>query len=158
MRGKKKMQQKESFLKTKKGKIVVGSVVGSVVGLLAILVICYIIGCWPFSNPSITEYVDKFGVEVKALVTDKAEDDKTKNNTIVTNVETKINTLKTKVEQANEKRATDKKIKTDEIDALKTAAGLLKDKETKLKFKEEAEKFTPKVEALVTNLKTEINK
>ncbi|WP_284928253.1 hypothetical protein [Candidatus Phytoplasma sp. AldY-WA1] len=155
------MQQKESFLKTKKGKIVVGSVVGSVVGLLAILVICYIIGCWPFSNPSITDYVDKFGVEVKALVTDKAEDDKTKNNTIVTNVETKINTLKTKVEQANEKRATDKKIKKDifdEIDNLKTAAGLLKDKETKLKFKEEADKFTPKVEALVTNLKTEINK
>lgn len=152
------MQQKESFLKTKKGKIVVGSVVGSLSILLVYLTIAYIIKWFPFS-PSITEAdVTKFGTDVTALVKDKEEADKAKNNAIVTKVETKINELKTQVENVNKKRDENKKIAIKIIEDLKTAAVQLKDKETKDAFKTEADKFIKEVDKLVTDLKKEINK
>nr|QQX99700.1 immunodominant membrane protein [Candidatus Phytoplasma vitis] len=151
------MQQKESFLKTKKGKIVVGSV-GSVVGVLVLfLIIAYFASVWLF-NPTITEKdLTTFKTDVEKLVGDgKATDVKADNNKIVEAVENKINALKTQVEQVDKKRADNKKIKTEKIDTLKTEAVKLKDKETKVAFKEEATKFKTKVDTFVTEFKEEI--
>nr|QQX99688.1 immunodominant membrane protein [Candidatus Phytoplasma ulmi] len=150
------MQQKENFLKTKKGKIVVGSV-GSVVGVLVLyLIIAYIMKWVPFGISINNTDLTTFKADVEKLVADeKATDVKADNNKIVEAVENKINALKTQVEQVNEKRA-NKKIKTEKIDTLKTEAGKLKDKETKTAFKEEATKFKTSVDKFVTEFKEEI--
>jgi hypothetical protein len=158
MRGKKKMQQKESFLKTKKGKIVVGSVVGSIIGLLVILAICYFMECWPFGKTSITEEnVTQFGTDVKALVEDtKVKSSATENNKIVVDVVKKIEALKKQVDKVNNKRDEAKQITTSGIDKLKTEAEKLKDKD-ETNFKTASKTFTTEVDNLVTSLKSDIN-
>ncbi|WAN63663.1 immunodominant membrane protein [Candidatus Phytoplasma rubi] len=150
------MQQKESFLKTKKGKIVFGSV-GSVVGVLVLyLIIAYFVSIWPFS-PSITNKdLTTFKTDVEKLVTDKETDVKLENDKIATEVEKKIDDLKTQVIKVNKKRADNKQIKTEKIDNLKTEAGKLKGKETKAAFKDEATKFKTNVDTFINSFKEDI--
>nr|QQX99686.1 immunodominant membrane protein [Candidatus Phytoplasma ulmi] len=149
------MQQKENFLKTKRGKIIVGSV-GSVVGLLLlILTICFFMGKWPFSSKITEKDVTDLQASVKKSV-ETAGKDKDENNKTYEKVKTEITTFETKVKAINEKRADDKKIAMTDIDALKTAVEGLKDKNTEGEFKAAAETFKNAVDKSIGTLKTEI--
>nr|QQX99695.1 immunodominant membrane protein [Candidatus Phytoplasma ulmi] len=149
------MQQKENFLKTKRGKIIVGSV-GSVVGLLLlILTICFFMGKWPFS----LKITEKDVIDLQASVKKSVETlgkDKDANNKTYDKVKKEITTFETKVKAINEKRADDKKIAMTDIDALKTAVEGLKDKNNEEEFKTAAKTFTDAVDKSVGTLKTEI--
>nr|QQX99677.1 immunodominant membrane protein [Candidatus Phytoplasma ulmi] len=149
------MQQKENFLKTKRGKIIVGSV-GSVVGLLLlILTICFFMGKWPFSSKITEKDVTDLQASVKKSV-ETAGKDKDANNKTYDKVKTEITTFETKVKAINEKRADDKKIAMTDIDALKTAVEGLKDKNTEDEFKAAADTFKNAVDKSIGTLKTEI--
>nr|QQX99684.1 immunodominant membrane protein [Candidatus Phytoplasma ulmi] len=114
------MQQKENFLKTKRGKIIVGSV-GSVVGLLLlILTICFFTEKWPF-NVSINEKdLNTFKTAIEAELKDeKVKDTGAENNNIVNTVKDKIVNFENKVEKFNKKRDDNKKIDASKIKALK---------------------------------------
>nr|QQX99681.1 immunodominant membrane protein [Candidatus Phytoplasma ulmi] len=149
------MQQKENFLKTKRGKIIVGSV-GSVVGLLLlILTICFFMGKWPFS----LKITEKDVIDLQASVKKSVETlgkDKDANNKTYDKVKKEITTFETKVKAINEKRADDKKIAMTDIDALKTAVEGLKDKNNEEEFKAAAKTFTDAVDKSVGTLTTEI--
>nr|QQX99649.1 immunodominant membrane protein [Candidatus Phytoplasma ulmi] len=149
------MQQKENFLKTKRGKIIVGSV-GSVVGLLLlILTICFFMGKWPFSSKITEKDVTDLQASVKKSV-ETAGKDKDANNKTYDKVKKEITTFETKVKAINEKRADDKKIAMTDIDALKTAVEGLKDKNTEDEFKAAAKTFANAVDKSIGTLKTEI--
>nr|QQX99699.1 immunodominant membrane protein [Alder yellows phytoplasma] len=149
------MQQKENFLKTKKGKIVVGSV-GSVVGVLVLyLIVAYIISMWPFAAKITEKDLATFKTDVEKLVADEKAGSKTENDTTAKKVEERIEEVKKLVDKVNEKRASDKKIDTKKIEDLKTEAGKLKDKE-KEAFKTVAAEFKTKVGSFVTSFKEDI--
>nr|QQX99647.1 immunodominant membrane protein [Candidatus Phytoplasma ulmi] len=149
------MQQKENFLKTKRGKIIVGSV-GSVVGLLLlILTICFFMGKWPFSLKITEKDVTNLQTSVKKSVETLGKN-KDANNKTYDKVKKEITAFETKVKAINEKRADDKKIAMTDIDALKTAVEGLKDKNTEEEFKAAAQTFADAVDKSVGTLTTEI--
>nr|QQX99690.1 immunodominant membrane protein [Candidatus Phytoplasma ulmi] len=149
------MQQKENFLKTKRGKIIVGSV-GSVVGLLLlILTICFFMGKWPFNSKITEQDVTNLQASVKKSV-ETVGKDKDANNKTYAKVKKEIEAFETKVKAINEKRNDDKKIAMTDIEALKTAVEGLKDKDTEDKFEEAAKTFAEAVDKSVGTLKTEI--
>nr|QQX99679.1 immunodominant membrane protein [Candidatus Phytoplasma ulmi] len=156
------MQQKENFLKTKRGKIIVGSV-GSVVGLLLlILTICFFVEKWPF-NVSINEKdLNTFQTAIEdELKDEKVKDTGADNNKIVNTVKDKIVNFENKVEKFNKKRNDDKKINANKIKALKDkiTGDDFKDKD-KTAFKEAITKtkFKTDLEAFVNDAKEQIKK
>nr|QQX99665.1 immunodominant membrane protein [Candidatus Phytoplasma ulmi] len=149
------MQQKENFLKTKRGKIIVGSV-GSVVGLLLlILTICFFMGKWPFGLKITEKDATNLQESVKKSV-ETAGKNKEANDKIYNKAKKEIKEFETKVTEINEKRADDKKIAMTDIDALKTAVKGLKNKDTEETFKAAAKIFTEAVDKSIETLKTEI--
>ncbi|AYJ01033.1 hypothetical protein CWO85_00565 [Candidatus Phytoplasma ziziphi] len=141
------MQQKESFLKTKKGKIVVGSVTGSIVLLLSILLLCWYKEVWPF-GPKITE------TNVKDLTND-LNGTKTaaeKHDVLEKFITDKVNKVNKKLDDANEGT---KKIGFDQINEVKNQLAALKAKTTAI-TPEDTTKLQTAVTALDTYLKAAI--
>nr|QQX99667.1 immunodominant membrane protein [Candidatus Phytoplasma ulmi] len=154
------MQQKENFLKTKRGKIIVGSV-GSVVGLLLlILTICFFMEKWPF-NVSINE---KDLSTFQTAIEDELKDEKVKetgedNNKIVNTIKEKIEKFEDKVARFNKKRDDNKKIDANKIKALKDkiTGNDFKDKNKK-DFIDAIKTFKPDLTAFVTYAKEQVKK
>nr|QQX99642.1 immunodominant membrane protein [Candidatus Phytoplasma ulmi] len=154
------MQQKENFLKTKRGKIIVGSV-GSVVGLLLlILTICFFMEKWPF-NVSINE---KDLSTFQTAIEDELKDEKVKetgeeNNKIVNTIKEKIEKFEDKVARFNKKRDDNKKIDANKIKALKDKinGNDFKDKNKK-DFIDAIKTFKPDLTAFVTYAKEQVRK
>ncbi|MGI3136007.1 MAG: hypothetical protein ACN23H_00255 [Candidatus Phytoplasma vitis] len=151
------MQQKESFLKTKKGKIVVGSV-GSVIGALVLyLIIAYVMKWIPFREKITPEDAESLKTKIESLVADtEAKTTVADNDKIYDKVKKAIEAFESKVTAVNDKRATEKKIDTTEIANLKTAVEGLKNQDTQENFKAAAKNFKVKVANSITNLKTVI--
>nr|QQX99650.1 immunodominant membrane protein [Candidatus Phytoplasma ulmi] len=154
------MQQKENFLKTKRGKIIVGSV-GSVVGLLLLIfTICFFMEKWPF-NVSINEKdLNTFQTAIEdELKDEKVKDTGADNNKIVNTVKDKIVNFENKVEKFNKKRDEDKKIDANKIKVLKEKITgddfKNKDKEA---FKTAIGQFKKDLTAFVNDAKDKIKK